>query len=374
MQYGNKKIKDVRFGSKNVVKAFYGSKLVWEKEKESLCDNYLTIEALEDGLTVSFSTNPLLYSIDNGNTWTELPADVISPVINTGQKICFKQEEGVLIPSTNYMEIGTFSISHRCNLSGNCMSLYFGDNAKGKIDMTGISFCNLFKDCDTIIEVSDNFLPATIDGNKCYNSIFSGCVNMIKAPAIQLQALSNCSKAFDNCKSLTFIKITNENLSPFIPLGTNVTGLGTGVIEEGIIYVHPKNNCPASNRLYGDDFISWKMKDIYEIPNSEIPKIQIENYDINSDGNIQINYIIDSGGSCITDLKICYNHTGSPSIEDITQLIKSPVVSKITRDSSLDYYIRVYAANKNGYCYSDEIVVPKDEEVIIPTPGGGSND
>lgn len=34
MQYGNKKIKDVRFGSKNVIKAFYGSKLVWEKEKE----------------------------------------------------------------------------------------------------------------------------------------------------------------------------------------------------------------------------------------------------------------------------------------------------------------------------------------------------
>ena len=34
MQYGTKKIKDVRFGSKNVVKAYYGSKLVWEKEKQ----------------------------------------------------------------------------------------------------------------------------------------------------------------------------------------------------------------------------------------------------------------------------------------------------------------------------------------------------
>lgn len=373
MQYETKKIKKPQYGSKNVVKAFYGSKLVWEKEKEVLCDNYLTIEALEDGLTVSFSTNPLLYSIDNGNTWTELPADVISPVINTGQKICFKQEEGVLIPSTNYKEIGTFSISHRCNLSGNCMSLYFGDNAKGKIDMTGISFCKLFKDCDTIIEVSDNFLPATINSNKCYDSIFSGCVNMIKAPAIQLQALSNCSNAFNNCTSLTFIKITNENLSPFLP---SAVGFGTGMIKEGIIYVHPKNNFPASNGFYGTGLKSWKMKDIYEIPNSEIPKIQIEKYGKNNDDNIIISFIIDSGGSCITDLKVCYNHTGNPSIEDNSHHANTDDSAIITRDSSLDYYIRIYAANKNGYCYSDEIVIPKDgdEEEIIPTPGGGGND
>jgi hypothetical protein len=67
-----------------------------------------------------------------------------------------------LVPDPNYKKIGTFDISHRCNLLGNCMSLYFGDNAEGKIDMTSIAFANLFNNCTTIIKVSSDFLPATI--------------------------------------------------------------------------------------------------------------------------------------------------------------------------------------------------------------------
>ena len=60
--------------------------------------SYCTIEALEDDLTVSLSSNPLYYSVDNCRTWTELPAGSTTPPINAGEKISFKQTG--LTPST----------------------------------------------------------------------------------------------------------------------------------------------------------------------------------------------------------------------------------------------------------------------------------
>lgn len=85
--------------------------------------NYLTIEALADGLTVSF-TNDLEYGI-NGIGWTLLPAGTNSPSINTGETISFKAE----ITPNSSSGSGNFTITGSCNLSGNCMSILYGDSA-----------------------------------------------------------------------------------------------------------------------------------------------------------------------------------------------------------------------------------------------------
>jgi hypothetical protein len=61
-------------------------------------DDYLTIEALEDGLTVSLSLNDCEYSIDGINNWKTVAAVTATEPINTGQTISFR---GNLSPISN---------------------------------------------------------------------------------------------------------------------------------------------------------------------------------------------------------------------------------------------------------------------------------
>ena len=133
-------------------------------------DNYLTIEALEDGLTASLSTNTCKYSTD-GVTWTDLPAGTATPAINTGEKLYFKATG---LTPTSSAGIGTFTVSKQFNLSGNCMSMLFGDRAKSKIDLTGKSyaFYKLFYNCKTLKSVPAGFLPATTLTSYCYYYMF----------------------------------------------------------------------------------------------------------------------------------------------------------------------------------------------------------
>ena len=162
---------------------------------------YLTMTALEDDLTVSLSLNPCQYSL-NGTDWNELQADEQTPAINTGDKIYFKAE-GLAPNGQN--GIGTFTVSKRFNLSGNVMSMLFGDEAQGKTDLTGYdyAFSNLFIDTP-VINVSPNFLPATTLASKCYSGMFSNCNSLIQAPELPATELtSNCYRfMFSNCTSL----------------------------------------------------------------------------------------------------------------------------------------------------------------------------
>lgn len=149
------------------------------KSSEIDYENYLTIEALEDGLEVSF-TNDLYYNKDG--EWVLLSAGNSTPQIASGEKIAFK---GELTPESLY-GVGTFTITKKCNLLGNCMSLLFGDNAKDVVSLSGYNYAfgRLFMDCDSIVSVSESFLPATTLSNFCYYYMFYGCSNMTTHPAL----------------------------------------------------------------------------------------------------------------------------------------------------------------------------------------------
>ena len=166
-------------------------------------DNYLTIEALEDGLTAKLSTNACEYCIDGNGVWKTLSANTTTPSINQGQVISFR---GNLTPS-NYMGMGTFTISKKCNLKGNCMSMLFGDDAENNYSLSGkdYAFYRLFYNCYYIIEVSPNFLPATTLADYCYSNMFQGCTSITTAPELPATTLANyCyTYMFNNCTSLT---------------------------------------------------------------------------------------------------------------------------------------------------------------------------
>jgi hypothetical protein len=101
----------------------------------------MTIEALEDGLTVSLTRTTTEYCIDRSGEWVTLGAGSPSLAINKGQTISFKATN----PSINQSYgIGTFTISKQCNLKGNCMSLLYGDDASNQTSVPSYAFYKLF--------------------------------------------------------------------------------------------------------------------------------------------------------------------------------------------------------------------------------------
>lgn len=157
--------------------------------------NYMTIEALEDGVSV-FCGRYVQYGID-GVGWKDSSSEII---INTGQLLSIKCElsQGDVF--------GTIEINGRCNLKGNCLSLIFGNKAKNNNDLSGYSkvFEHLFYSNDGILNIEKTFLPATTLDTYCYDSMFYGCTNLTTSPELPSTTLMDyCyNRMFEGCTSL----------------------------------------------------------------------------------------------------------------------------------------------------------------------------
>lgn len=179
-------------------------------------DNYLTIEALEDGLVASLSTNACEYCIDGDGNWKSLAAGTPTEAINNGHTLLFR---GNLTPS-QWNGVGTFTISKKCNLKGNCMSMLFGDNAADNYSLNGKgnAFRNLFENCTNIVNVSKNFLPATTLAYSCYYYMFYGCTSLTTAPELPATTLAS------GCYEYMFYGCTNLTTAPELPATTLAGG------------------------------------------------------------------------------------------------------------------------------------------------------
>ena len=173
-------------------------------------NNYLTIEALEDDCYVIF-TNNIEYGID-GMGWKQLPAHAMSPTIRSGQTISFR---GELEPTDN-IGIGRFTISKKCNLKGNIMSMLFGDNAANNYSLSGknYAFCDLFYNCSTIINTNNLSLPATVLEELCYYYMFENCGSLTTAPALPATTLAS------GCYGGMFLNCPNLVTAPELPATT----------------------------------------------------------------------------------------------------------------------------------------------------------
>lgn len=166
-------------------------------------DNYLTVRALEDDFTLSFS-NDIEYCIHSDGVWKTLTADNATPPIDVGDAISFR---AAFKPTSFNAGCGSFTITQACNLEGNCMSLLFGDNAEGETDLSSFTtgvFGYLFSSCTGIRNVDSDFLPATVISRYCYVMMFAACSNLISGPDLPAEVLaSNCYYGmFRECISL----------------------------------------------------------------------------------------------------------------------------------------------------------------------------
>ena len=157
--------------------------------------NYMTINALEDGVEIVYGSS-CEYGI-NGVGWYKYHTNRVI-ILNSGESVSFRN-------ISNKSE--QFNIKGQCGLSGNVMSLLFGDNAKNNKNLTGypMAFNLLFARCTGIQFVSSNFLPATTLADRCYYHMFEGCRSLTTAPELPATtlAISCYNSMFMNCTSLT---------------------------------------------------------------------------------------------------------------------------------------------------------------------------
>ena len=182
---------------------------------------YLTFEALQRGsfslmwgptLTSEYMTS-VSYSIDNGETWVTTNNDgstrtVTTPTIDAGSKVLWKG-----IGKTMAMFIGNsgaysrFSSTCRHNVSGNIMSMLYGDDFLTERTFqvgTSYNFYNLFYVDTKLISAENLIFPATVT-ERCYQQMFNGCTALTTAPTTlpAKTLVTNCYlQMFNGCTSL----------------------------------------------------------------------------------------------------------------------------------------------------------------------------
>ena len=171
---------------------------------------YLTFTALEDsaiGLTDWSEKTPIVnlqYSKNNGE-WVTWDYSDIS--LSTGDTLRFKGNNPTGLCDGNEDRWPNFlTPSGMVDVSGNIMSLLYGDNFIGKTDLTDkvCAFAELFGETN-VVNARDLKLPATTLAESCYSGMFYGCQNLTTAPELPATTLADSCYAsmFNDCTSLT---------------------------------------------------------------------------------------------------------------------------------------------------------------------------
>ena len=143
------------------------------------------IEAVEE-LRVQFYGNDLQYSLDNA-TWNTLPNGAETPTIRAGEKVYFKAEG--LVPE-HLKGIGTFTITSRCNVGGNILSLLFGDYAYRQSLVGYDSAFTKLLERTPVVDASSLLLPSDYLSDYCYKELFSRCDDLLYAPELPAMHLA----------------------------------------------------------------------------------------------------------------------------------------------------------------------------------------
>lgn len=167
---------------------------------------YLTFVAERDNMSVGLTyanNNVFQYSVDSGQTWSNLANSGSTTAVNSGQTIMFKAS-GLTVTLGD--GIGTLTPSVSASVQGNVMSLFYGDDFSEQTTITkNDQFRGLFYYCANLTSAENLILPATSLKQYCYGGMFAGCTSLTSAPTLPATTLDNyCYRTmFDGCTSLT---------------------------------------------------------------------------------------------------------------------------------------------------------------------------
>lgn len=186
-------------GSSEISKVFQGDDLIWSKgtPPAPVSGDYLTFEILTGG-TINWKLNTefdytgktIYYSKNSGATWNAITATTggTSFNVSSGDKVYFKGE------NSSYYVQGTecvFSDSTAYfNVSGNILSLIYGDSFSGQTGITEqYTFRRLFQNTNVVSSVNLQ-LPLNVTKG-CYDRMFYNCVLLTAAPVLPATTLAD---------------------------------------------------------------------------------------------------------------------------------------------------------------------------------------
>ena len=221
-------VSDIRLGSNTINAIYYGSTLLWPLKRD-YSKEYLTIEAVDNSIIVSFEKNStsiskdIKYSKDKSN-WNTISFNTSENAtqveLNRGEKIYLKGNNssyGDYPGATEYYcNIKIIGNNSNVNLYGNIMSLLYEDDFINQTTLYNrYTFWYLFSDSTAIIDASNLILPATTLTLFCYRSMFRNCTYLYYAPKL-LPATTLAAK----CYSEMFINCKNLISAPELPATT----------------------------------------------------------------------------------------------------------------------------------------------------------
>ena len=210
--------------------------------QDALYENeYFTIEVINNNTQISFLargsissnlTDKLKYSLDDGTTWNSFttiidvsghPATDLM-TLNSGDRIMLKAQNLGVYTEGSGNSNGTFTIltsnAGYYNVSGNIMSLAYGDNFRDKKSLAGLPsyyFANLFNPINyqhNLVDASNLILPATTLSEYCYYRMFNLCHQLNTAPELPATTLA------DYCYYCMFSGCTSLTTAPMLPTAT----------------------------------------------------------------------------------------------------------------------------------------------------------
>ena len=184
-------------------------------------NEYLTITPLDDGYFICSlaSEGTILYSLDNGKTWTEYTNgnNVLQELpkipVTKDQKILVKGNLNDAVTSIpdgetvfiNIVKDNTDDYNVDFNVSGNLLSIGYGDDFVGKEKLTNqtVVFTEMFSNTN-VVSAKNLILPQPTSENM-YAGMFDSCTKLIETPKLPHMSLTpGCySGMFSGCTSLT---------------------------------------------------------------------------------------------------------------------------------------------------------------------------
>lgn len=192
------------------------------KDNHDYSKDYLTFEALENATISIYTTSDeigtnitFFYKVDNEKNWQSKAASID---VNRTTNLCsLSAGQKLQIYCTrnhyyDYNEQIKFKINNRVNVSGNILSIFYGDQFTNYDNFptpvgTQVALAReLFSGCK-IVDASNLILPDTAPSN-CYYKMFYQCTSLTTAPTLPAITLnSGCyNNMFNGCSSLNYIK------------------------------------------------------------------------------------------------------------------------------------------------------------------------
>lgn len=190
--------------------------------------HYLTFESLADDNEIYLSTRQtgskqVFISTDDGQTWTEKTAAnlVVLATLNRGEKMLIKANNETYSKKIgNNYDYSHFQVRKPYNLSGNIMSLVYGDNFIGQTTLNSTyTFYHLFSGLmeyegitGTLVSAGNLVLPAT--SNYCYYQMFITEGRLTTPPKLTATTLA------EGCYRFMFAECTSLSITPTLSATT----------------------------------------------------------------------------------------------------------------------------------------------------------